>query len=133
MNKHKDHKMGVPLHCFMDEEERQALLPDMHHMQGGKHHMAEPLAELKLGQTYIFRIINDDKAHMHPIHLHGHTFTILKSNQRPIKPYHTDTFPLQPEEIVDVAFVANNPGDWMFHCHIIEHASTGMMGYVRIS
>ena len=132
MGNHKDHKMGIPFHCFTDEEERKALLPDMHTMHKANHTMTEPLAELKLGQTYIFRIINDDKAHSHPIHLHGHTFTILKSNQRDIKPYHTDTFPLQPEETVDVAFVADNVGDWMFHCHIIEHASTGMMGYVRV-
>ena len=30
-----------------------------------------------------------------------------------------------------MAFVADNPGDWMFHCHIIEHQESGMMGYVQ--
>ncbi|MBV2185362.1 MAG: multicopper oxidase domain-containing protein, partial [Rhizobium sp.] len=31
-----------------------------------------------------------------------------------------------------LAVVADNPGDWVFHCHIIEHQKTGMTGYVRI-
>jgi FtsP/CotA-like multicopper oxidase with cupredoxin domain len=33
---------------------------------------------------------------------------------------------------VDVAFVADNPGRWMFHCHVIEHQETGMMGYIEV-
>ena len=44
--------------------------------------------------------------------------------------HHADTVLLLPEETVEVAFVADNPGDWMFHCHIIEHQETGMMGYL---
>jgi len=35
-------------------------------------------------------------------------------------------------EQAEAAFVADNPGDWMFHCHIIEHQETGMMGYLRV-
>lgn len=41
--------------------------------------------------------------------------------------------PLQPKKRVDVAFVADYPGDWMLHCHIIEHHETGMMGYLRVA
>jgi FtsP/CotA-like multicopper oxidase with cupredoxin domain len=40
---------------------------------------------------------------------------------------------LLPEEKVEVAFVADNPGDWMLHCHIIEHQETGMMTYFRVA
>jgi FtsP/CotA-like multicopper oxidase with cupredoxin domain len=29
--------------------------------------------------------------------------------------------------------VADNPGDWMFHCHILEHQIAGMMGVVRVA
>jgi FtsP/CotA-like multicopper oxidase with cupredoxin domain len=39
---------------------------------------------------------------------------------------------LRPEETVDVAFVADNPGDWMLHCHVLEHQETGMMAYLRV-
>ena len=34
---------------------------------------------------------------------------------------------------VEVAFVADNPRDWMFHCHILEHQAAGMMGGIRVS
>ena len=38
-----------------------------------------------------------------------------------------------PEEQVDIAFVADNPGDWMLHCHILEHQAGGMMSFVRVA
>ena len=118
--------MGTPFSC----EKKKDM--DMSSMMNGKD-MAEPLAQLKLGETYIFRIQNGTP-HTHPIHLHGHTFTVFKSNKKKnLKPYHTDTVPLLPDEVVEFAFVADNVGDWMFHCHIIEHAATGMMGYVRVT
>ena len=40
---------------------------------------------------------------------------------------------IRTKERVKIAFVADNPGDWMLHCHIIEHQDTGMMGYVRVA
>ena len=39
---------------------------------------------------------------------------------------------MAPRERVEIAFVADNPGDWMFHCHILEHMAGGMMGVVRV-
>jgi len=39
---------------------------------------------------------------------------------------------MSPGEQVDIAFVADNPGDWMFHCHIVEHMDGGMMSVVRV-
>ena len=44
-----------------------------------------------------------------------------------------DTVLMAPGERVAIAFVADNPGDWMFHCHILEHQLGGMMGSVRVS
>ena len=38
----------------------------------------------------------------------------------------------QPD-LLDIAFVADNPGDWMLHCHILEHQSGGMMSVVRVA
>ena len=37
-----------------------------------------------------------------------------------------------PREEVEVAFVADNPGHWMFHCHILEHQEGGMMSVVEV-
>ena len=93
--------------------------------------MAKPLAVLEGGKTYVFRLENGT-THDHPIHLHGYTFTVLWSSQKRITPYHTDTVPLKASEKMDIAFVADNPGNWMFHCHVIEHSATGMMGYIRV-
>jgi FtsP/CotA-like multicopper oxidase with cupredoxin domain len=91
-----------------------------------------PLAVLKRGKSYIFELSNATP-HQHPIHIHGHSFKLLRSNKRDLPVHHADTVLLQPKERVEVALVADNPGDWMFHCHIIEHQETGMMGIIRVA
>ena len=45
----------------------------------------------------------------------------------------TDTALLQAHETVEVAFVADNPGDWVLHCHVIEHQKTGLSTYLRVA
>ena len=93
--------------------------------------LAAPLETLKKGQTAIFELHNNTP-HSHPIHLHGYSFTILESNKRKVDPYHADTVLLRPKERVKLAFLADNPGDWMYHCHIIEHQESGMSGHIRV-
>jgi FtsP/CotA-like multicopper oxidase with cupredoxin domain len=94
--------------------------------------LMEPLATLRRDQSYMLELANLTP-HTHPIHLHGHFFKVLLSNKRDIRPNWADTVLLAPDERVKAAFVADNPGDWMVHCHIIEHQVTGMMGYLRIA
>ncbi len=91
-----------------------------------------PLAELRLGRPYLFELFNGTP-HPHPIHLHGHTFKVLRSSKKEIVPHLADTVLVAPKERVEICFIADNPGDWMMHCHIIEHQETGMMGYVRVA
>ena len=91
-----------------------------------------PLAVLERGRSYVFELKNGSPL-LHPIHIHGHTFKVLKSDRRSLPVYHADTVVLTPEETIEVAFVADNPGRWMFHCHVIEHQETGMMGYVEVA
>lgn len=90
-----------------------------------------PLATFKLGESVILRLRNESP-NDHPIHIHGLAFRPIRSNKRPLLSNWTDTILLQKEEIVDVAFVADNPGDWAFHCHVIEHQKTGLAGYIRV-
>lgn len=90
-----------------------------------------PLAVLERGRTYRIRLHNSSRL-AHPVHIHGHSFTVLRSDQRALPVHHADTVLLLPNETVEAALVADNPGDWMFHCHVIEHQETGMMGYVRV-
>lgn len=91
-----------------------------------------PLARLTLGNSYIFELENTSQYH-HPIHLHGVVFSVISSNKREITPYQADTVMLGKYETIRIAFVADNPGRWMYHCHLIEHLKTGLMGYFEIA
>ena len=91
----------------------------------------DPLATLKHGKTYVLRFRNETQ-NDHPIHLHGHTFRLLRSDKRKVPPLWTDTALLQAQETMEVVLVADNPGDWAFHCHVIEHQKTGLAGFLRV-
>ena len=91
-----------------------------------------PLAEMKAGRTYIFNVENPTPQ-LHPLHLHGLSFRPMNSSKQAIRPHVSDTYLIQPDEKVQLALVADNPGDWVFHCHIIEHQKTGMTSYVRVT
>lgn len=90
-----------------------------------------PLATLEQGKSYVLRLRNESP-NLHPIHLHGLAFVPLKSNLRSLPPLMTDTMLLLKDEIAEIALVADNPGDWAFHCHVIEHQKTGLTGYIRV-
>ena len=92
----------------------------------------EPMFTLKRGRSYRWKIKNDT-AWDHPMHLHGHHFRILSRNGKPVphRPW-VDTVLLHLDETAEVAFVADNPGDWLFHCHILEHHLGGMGAVVRV-
>jgi FtsP/CotA-like multicopper oxidase with cupredoxin domain len=91
-----------------------------------------PLVEMKAGRTYIFNVENPTPQ-VHPLHLHGLVFRPMNSNKQVIRPHFSDTYLILPDEKVQLALVADNPGDWVFHCHIIEHQKTGMTSYVRVT
>lgn len=86
-----------------------------------------PLFSLKRGRSYLIDVSNDT-AWPHPVHLHGHVFRVLTQAGRPWR----DTVLLQPGEKAQLALVADNPGDWMLHCHILEHQAAGMMATIRV-
>jgi FtsP/CotA-like multicopper oxidase with cupredoxin domain len=99
--------------------------------QGDTPDPTAPLSELKLGKSYVFDMENVTP-HAHPIHLHGMSFTVLSSSVRDVMPFVSDTYLIQPDEKVQLGLVADNPGDWLLHCHIIEHQKTGMTSYLRV-
>ena len=57
----------------------------------------------------------------HPMHLHGHTYQHLGGGPR------KDTSIVFPKQTLTVEFDADNPGNWITHCHNIYHAEAGMM------
>ncbi len=90
------------------------------------------LLDLPLG-AHVVLALRNDSAWDHPIHLHGHAFRVLNRNGAPVPgtPWR-DTVLLRREETAEIAFVADNPGEWMFHCHVLDHQRGGMLATVRV-
>jgi len=64
----------------------------------------------------------------HPIHFHGQRFLVLATNGvSNANPAWQDTVLVPQGATVDILLDASNPGKWMAHCHILEHAESGMM------
>lgn len=101
--------------------------PDRDHAR-----LPPPLAAFERGRSYVF-VLRNDSEFAHPIHIHGHTFKLLRSSRQKGPQHHADTLLLLPREQAEVAFVADNPGDWMFHCHVLEHQEGGMMTTLRVA
>ena len=79
------------------------------------------------GERIRLRLINES-AEDHPMHLHGHTFQIGAKGAR------KDTVIVVPKQEVVCDFDADNPGQWMMHCHNTYHLESGMatvVSYVR--
>lgn len=96
-------------------------------------HMHEPLFAIERGRTAVFTLKNDT-AWWHPIHLHGHSFRVISRNGKPtIHREWQDTVLMPPQEAAEIAFVADNPGSWMLHCHILEHQAAGMMTAFKVA
>ena len=95
-------------------------------------HVMDPMLTLTRGRSYVLAMVNET-AWWHPMHLHGHAFRVISRNSAPTR-YREwqDTVLMAPRETVEIAFVADNPGDWMFHCHILEHQESGMMGVIKV-
>ena len=49
------------------------------------------------------------------------------------RPYWLDTVIVDPERTERIAFVADNPGKWMMHCHMIEHMAAGMAAWFEVT
>ena len=86
----------------------------------------EPLLKTPLGRTVTMNMINDTRW-PHAMHIHGHHFRVIEKNGQPVSdtPWR-DTELLEPGDTTRVAFVADNPGKWLFHCHMLEHHMAGM-------
>jgi FtsP/CotA-like multicopper oxidase with cupredoxin domain len=96
-------------------------------------HGHAPLLSLKLGQSYVLELVNQTSWH-HPMHLHGHVFRVLSKNGKDVLPRQwADTVLLDPDSRAEIALVADNPGAWMLHCHVLEHQATGMMAVIRVA
>ena len=87
---------------------------------------------VRLGDRVRIRLINLGMDH-HPIHLHGHTFQITGTEGGRIPEsawYPGNTVLVGVAQARDIEFVANNPGNWMLHCHLPHHMMNQMSSTV---
>ncbi|MDJ0390307.1 multicopper oxidase family protein [Roseomonas sp. E05] len=102
-------------------------------MMGDGHAGMPPLLTVVLGRTCTL-LLKNETAWWHPMHLHGHSVQVLTRDGAQVPgSIWGDTVLLAPRETVEVAFVADNPGDWMLHCHVIDHQVSGLMTVIRVA
>ena len=95
-------------------------------------HDGAPLFQVKRGRTVVLNLPNRT-AFPHAMHIHGHHFRLLDRLDDGWKPYWLDTVLIQREQSARIAFVADNPGKWLIHCHMIEHMETGMAAWFEVT
>jgi FtsP/CotA-like multicopper oxidase with cupredoxin domain len=94
------------------------------------HHRDRPV---KVGELQVWDVVNDTLMD-HPFHLHGFFFQVLGVNGKPpaFRSWE-DTVNVPPRSRVRIAWMPDNrPGEWMYHCHILEHHASGMMGHFEV-
>jgi manganese oxidase len=88
----------------------------------GKAFPEASVLKVPLGAKVLLHLVNASSENDHVMHLHGYTFRIVAMDGNPLDhPISANTVHLGPSQTADVAFTANNPGLWMFHCHILDH------------
>jgi FtsP/CotA-like multicopper oxidase with cupredoxin domain len=88
---------------------------------------------VKVGELQVWDVINDTLMD-HPFHLHGFFFQVLEVNGAPpaFRSWE-DTVNVPPKSRVRIAWMPDDrPGEWMYHCHILEHHASGMMGHFTV-
>lgn len=102
-------------------------------MTGDGHAGMAPQFTLERGTTCRLTMRNET-AWWHPMHVHGFSLSVLSRNGSPV-PHRQwqDTVLLAPKDTVECAFVADNPGDWMLHCHVADHQMAGLMTVFRVT
>lgn len=90
----------------------------------------EPFARLDRGENVKLTIVNDT-VFPHAMHLHGMHFHEVAEDGAlgPLR----DTTLLERGQTRDIVFVADNPGQWLLHCHMLSHAASGMMTKIVVT
>ncbi len=95
-------------------------------------HDGPPIFTVARGRTVMLNFANRS-AFPHAMHVHGHHFRQLDPSSEGWRPYWLDTVIVDVERAERVAFVADNPGKWMMHCHMIEHMAAGMAAWFQVT
>ena len=95
-----------------------------------QHHHADPV---RVGELQVWDVVNRSPVH-HPFHLHGFFFQVLQVNGKaPEFLSWEDTVNVPAFGSVRIAWMPDDrPGEWMYHCHILEHHAAGMMAHFDV-
>jgi FtsP/CotA-like multicopper oxidase with cupredoxin domain len=90
-----------------------------------------PMFVVEEGDVVQMHLENHSGA-VHPMHLHGHHAVVLDRNgvKATGSPWWVDSLDVASGDSYDIAFVADNPGIWMDHCHNLPHASQGLVAHL---
>jgi FtsP/CotA-like multicopper oxidase with cupredoxin domain len=90
-------------------------------------------APVKVGELQVWELLNETGMD-HPFHLHGFFFQVVARDGVRVTPSEwKDTVNVVGKGRVTIAFRPDDrPGQWMYHCHILEHHAAGMMGHFEV-
>ena len=90
-----------------------------------------PMFMVEEGDVVVFRIDNNSDS-THPMHLHGHHAVVVSRNGKRAtgSPWIVDSLEVRVGDTFEIAFVADNPGIWMDHCHNLRHAAEGLVAHL---
>jgi FtsP/CotA-like multicopper oxidase with cupredoxin domain len=87
---------------------------------------------LKVSKDKRYRLLfQNASSDQHPMHLHRHSFELASINDVEMSGLVKDTVNLMPLDRIAVDFVADNPGDTLYHCHMQLHMDFGFMGLIK--
>ena len=89
----------------------------------------DDIITIRGGEVTRFIMINRTMMH-HPMHLHGHFFRVLNGREDERAPL-KHTVDVAPMATTVIEFYADEPGDWLFHCHLLYHMESGMARIVH--
>lgn len=91
-----------------------------------------PMLSIPKGATRAFEVRNDAEMD-HPFHLHGFFFDVVQIDGKPAsRILRKDTVIVPKKSSLKFVTRFDEPGTWVYHCHILEHAETGMLGEVEV-
>jgi FtsP/CotA-like multicopper oxidase with cupredoxin domain len=111
-----------------------------YYLINGKAFPATEPIQAKVGERVLIRLVNLGQM-THPMHMHGQPFQIVGTDGYPVPEAQAltkDVINIGPGERYDLLMTADNPGTWLFHCHILTHVQNhgvepgGMITVVKV-
>jgi FtsP/CotA-like multicopper oxidase with cupredoxin domain len=99
-------------------------------MHGGHGQRVDPV---RVGELQVWDLVNETGSD-HPFHLHGFFFQVVQTNGETASALSwEDTVNVPKKSCVRIAWLPDDrPGEWMYHCHILEHHAMGMMAHFEV-